>query len=135
MKHYEVVATLIDQGDNYCFELRVGASNGDYGLLGFFGGSVEEGEELLEAACREVREESNLTPQPDDLEFIREVDVISDRDNQTITVHGRIYRLKVDPSFKVEARVGEAVVIPKDKVQQLDTFSPLARAFFEAEKE
>lgn len=136
MKHYEIVATLVEQGDSYCFELRTGASNGAIGLLGFFGGKIEAGETEREAACREVREESNLSPQPEDLEPIGELNVVSDRDNETITVHAQLFKLRVDPKIQVEATIGEAVTMTQQQVKsKLDGFSPVARAYFETRKD
>lgn len=39
-----------------------------------YGGKIEDGEPLLEAACREVREESGLIVKPEDLDKIAEID-------------------------------------------------------------
>jgi len=39
-----------------------------------YGGKIEDGEPLLEAACREVKEESGLEIKPKDLEKIAEID-------------------------------------------------------------
>jgi len=39
-----------------------------------YGGKIEDGEPLLEAACREIKEESGLIVKPKDLEKVAEID-------------------------------------------------------------
>ena len=124
---------LIKQGDSYALQLRNGKNQaGGLGLIGCFGGQIEEGETPEEALVREVAEESNLSQSIKDLEYIGEVRVESERQDQPITVRSQIYLIKISPKTRIHAREGELVTMTEKEVRaNLDKITPATRACFE----
>jgi 8-oxo-dGTP pyrophosphatase MutT (NUDIX family) len=129
---YKIVMALIGQGDNYVLQRRdINPNIGAAGLVGCFGGKIEEGETPQEAAAREISEETNLRPKPEDLSFIGEVNVASDRNGQPIQVNSQVFRLTVDPSAEIVAADGERVLYAKDNAgSHLSEMTPATRATF-----
>ena len=62
------VIFVIKQGDKYLFQKRehTGTQDGWYMMPG---GHVDEGEKVLDAAVRELKEELDIVVRPNDLEF------------------------------------------------------------------
>ncbi|MGH7157281.1 MAG: NUDIX domain-containing protein [Candidatus Saccharimonadales bacterium] len=133
MENYRIVMTLIEQGDNYVLQRRDSNPNiGAAGLVGCFGGKIETGEAPKAAAAREVSEETSLKPNPVDLEFVGEVDVVSDRNGQPIQVNSQVFRLTVDPDTKIEATDGQRIIYAKDGAEShLSEMTPATRATFQ----
>ena len=62
------VIFIIKQGDKYLFQKRTNTGTQD-GWYMMPGGHVDEGEKVLDAAVRELKEELDITVQPNDLIF------------------------------------------------------------------
>lgn len=128
--HYEVVLVLLRQGDTYYLQLRNGAKqSGALGFVGGFGGAIEPGETPEEAACRETAEESSVHLEPNALELLGEVSVLSEKHGVPSTVHAIIYCAEVSESEEITALEGELVKMSlaelRDNIQLL---SPVLRA-------
>ena len=81
----------------------------DPGCYGIFGGAVEEGETALEAAAREIVEETNLRPAAEDLELFKTYTQQRDYLPQPATLNVFVLR-NVDPT-KLQIREGQGVKI------------------------
>ena len=124
---------LLQHDDVYLLQLRNGKKQaGGLNLIGCFGGKIEPGETALQAACREVTEESSYAPTTQQAELLGEVNVNSDWKDQTITVHATVYLFQVPPQTKVTAHEGELVTMSLGEIRRsLDKFTPGTRACFE----
>lgn len=109
---------LLKQGNTYLLQLRNGKKQaGGLGLIGCFGGQIEADEDALTAVCREVAEESSFAPHKSQAQYFGEVNVTSERHDQPITVHAKIYLFELDSSVKVAAKEGELVTMTADELR------------------
>jgi len=133
MKHFEIGMGLIRQGEAYLLQLRNGEQQaGALNLIGCFGGQIEPDETPAQAVCREVAEESSLSPRPEELKYLGEVSVDSERHGQAITVHSSVYLIKVPWRTVVEAKEGELIKMTSAEVRaHPDKMTPATRACFE----
>ena len=135
MRDMTIALGLVERGDSYLLQLRpqnrrIGAA----GLIGCFGGKIEQGETPQHAAWRELAEETTINVSEQDYVELGEVNVISDNNFQTIKVKGHLYKVTIDPSISIEAKPGhgEVVSIQKDDIPaRLDEMTPGTRASFE----
>ncbi|MBJ6371260.1 NUDIX hydrolase [Sedimentitalea arenosa] len=107
------IAVLFD-GENVLLARR--RNPPDAGLWGFPGGHVELGESALDAAAREVFEETGITAEP--LEYLTNIDVVRHGAEGRVTVH---YLLAA-----VLCRYVRGTPMPADDVTEA-TWVPLAR--------
>lgn len=114
-------------------QLRDGdAKIGCVGLIGGFGGKIEAGEEPLLAICRELSEETSLTPSADQLRSLGTIEVVSDYQLEQTKVTAHTFHLVVSPEVKVVAREGTLTSIPKSEAHaHLHRMTPGTRACFE----
>jgi 8-oxo-dGTP pyrophosphatase MutT (NUDIX family) len=124
---------VIEQDGKWHLQLRDGDPKiGCVGLIGGFGGKIEEGEDPLLAICRELSEETSLTPSADEFKKLGIVEVISEYQFQQIPVLAHTYHLFVEPSQIIDAREGELIAFPKAHADNhLDRMTPGTRACFE----
>lgn len=106
MTSMEIAITAVCRVDEYLMHLREGDKRrGAIGLIGFFGGELEAGEAAVEAARRELGEETNL-----DLHaraFYKlgpPVHVESDRGGQPLSVKAHVYKVLIPFGTKVETK-------------------------------
>jgi 8-oxo-dGTP pyrophosphatase MutT (NUDIX family) len=132
MRHLNIAMGLLKQGDRYLLQLRNGSNQtGKLQFIGCFGGQIEPGEAALQAACREVAEESTFVPNPSAAHLLGEVNVHSERHNQPITVTATIYQFDIPHDQIVEAKEGELVTMTKAEVyQNLHRLTPGTKACF-----
>jgi 8-oxo-dGTP pyrophosphatase MutT (NUDIX family) len=132
MEEFRIVMTLIEQGNNYVLQRRdINPNIGAAGLVGCFGGRIEDGETAIEAAVREIREETNLAPNSDELSYVGEVDVISDYQRVPIKVNSQVFRFSARPEIEIAAEDGECVIYAKDEAtSHLPEMTPATRATF-----
>ena len=70
-----LIIPIVKDSEEYVFQRRTDDAPTDAGLLGLFGGSIEAGETPLEAASRELSEETSLKFSKNDLQFTLEADM------------------------------------------------------------
>lgn len=84
----------------------------DPDCYGIFGGAAEDEETPLEAAVREIKEETNLIPTEDDFEFFKLYE--QQRDNLPVPAKLSVFVLKnIDPS-KLKIYEGRGIKVLKD---------------------
>lgn len=129
----EVGIVALRQGYNFQMQLRNGEENsGGIGLIGFFGGKLKIGETSIEAASRELGEETNVRIKPRDLKLIDTVKVQSDHKGVMRWVVADIFGGELDASIPVYARKGELVTWTLGEVlDNIDRLTPATRAYFE----
>ena len=133
MRTIEVSIGLIEQDGTYLLQRRVGdPSKGAIGLIGAFGGKVEKGESPVEAVCRELSEETTLSPTTEDFKLLGNVEVVSDRDLEPVKIMAHAFRLVIAPSQPVAAREGEIVRFNRKEAEEnSEHLTPATRAAFE----
>ncbi|MDB5165166.1 MAG: hydrolase [Candidatus Saccharibacteria bacterium] len=133
MRRLEISLGLIQKDETYLMQRRENSPTiGAAGLIGAFGGKIEPGEEPHEAASRELGEETSLTPQPDDFEFIGTVNVFSDYELDEVEIAASVFRLILEKDTTLVAREGEVVTMTKeDALRDKHLLTPATRAVFE----
>ncbi len=133
MREIEIAIGLLEQGDRYVLQrraesLRLGAS----GLIGCFGGQIEDGEEPENAVVRELAEETNLQTRLRDWESLGELDAISDRDNEPVKIHAHAFRCTLSEKLTLHVVDGEPVFVPQNKVGDYEAqLTPATHTLFE----
>ena len=133
MREIVIALGLIEQGDNYLLQLRgndpkIGAA----GLIGCFGGKIEDRESPVQAVRRELTEETNLNPTEDDFTELGVIEVVSDHQLEEVRVTGYLFKTTVNTDKSVKAKEGQLVTIPKNKAQNyLDKMTVGTRTSFE----
>lgn len=132
MRHLKIVMAVIEQNGTFHLQYRNGDKKiGAAGLVGCFGGKIEQNESNLEAVCREVAEETNLTPIIDDMHNIGKVDVMSDNNLKPVAIEGHIFRYMIDKNVIVQAKEGILMSYTLDQVREnLDKMTSGTKACF-----
>ncbi|MGH9857980.1 MAG: NUDIX domain-containing protein [Acidobacteriota bacterium] len=133
MRQLNIALCLIEQAGKYLMQLRNGDPKiGGAGLIGCFGGKIEDGESSVQAASREVGEETNHKAGHDQLSYLGEVNVFSDHNLEPVQVRAHVHRLVVDATAKIEAVEGKLVRMTIDEVKEnLGKLTTGTRACFE----
>ena len=84
----------------------------DAGCYGIFGGAIEDGEEPIDAAVREINEETNLSVKKEDLELFRTYSQKRDYLDKTATLYVYVIR-DVNPST-LKTYEGQGIKILSD---------------------
>ena len=100
------------------------------GAIAAFGGTVEPGETPLQAAVREISEETNLQVRPEDLDFFGTYPKTVARHGEDGQVHYFILRDVDDTNFQVYEGQGFYVIHNRQELLAAKT-SPLAREVLE----
>ena len=129
----EVSIGFIKQGETYLLQLRPNVPTiGAAGLIGAFGGRIEPGESPVEAVCRELREETSLTPSTEDFSYLGTVEVTAHKQEQPLQVSANVFRIGIAPTENVIAVDGEVVRMTKEQADEhIDRLTPATRAAFE----
>ena len=132
MRQMSIALAVLKQGDNYLLQRRGQIPKiGGSGLIGLFGGKIESGETALEAVCRELPEETNLTVKAEEVKHIGEVDVTSDHNLEKVVINAQIFEVNIDSEQKVAAKEGELVTLTKDQAfEQLSSMTTGTAACF-----
>lgn len=136
MKELSVAAIAIKRGTLYFMQHREGDSNiGAVGLIGFFGGKIEENEEPEAAARRELEEEAHIVFPKEKLAKIGQVVVMSDYNNEPVTIKMIIYEYELPLKAEFLAKEGKVVTMTeREAFANINTLTPGTRAFFETYK-
>ena len=133
MRQLDVSICVIRQGEQYLLQKRgddprIGAA----GLIGAFGGKIEPNETPIAAACRELGEETTLTPTPDNLVELGRFAVISDHRLEAVTVNTFAFLFEVDMAITVAASEGEITSFTlSEAMANLGAMTPATRTCFE----
>jgi 8-oxo-dGTP pyrophosphatase MutT (NUDIX family) len=133
MRKLNIALCLIEQEGKYLMQLRDGDPKiGGAGLIGCFGGKIEDGETPAQAARREMGEETNHRPEEHQLLYVGEVNVVSDHKLEPVQVRAHIHKVVVDAATEIEAIEGKLVSMTLDEVRSsLDKLTTGTRACFE----
>ena len=133
MRSLSVAFGLIQHADTYPLQLREGSPEiGAVNLLGCFGGKIEVNETAVQAVSRELAEETTLVSDPEDWEYLGDIEVISDHKLEQVKILGEVFKIVVDQSQKIQAKEGKLVCITKaEAMQQLDKMTPGTKKVFE----
>ena len=132
-KLVNIAMAALRQGDEYLLQHRNGdPSIGAAGLIGFYGGKIEDGEQVITAVCREIAEETSLILDPSLGREAGEVIVESDMKGQIVRVRAQVVEFVVEPGLAVESREGELVRMTKDQLRaNRDRLTPATREYFQ----
>lgn len=112
-----VVAPFITAPGFFYFQRRSpDPRRGAAGLLGTFGGKVEPNESDVEAAAREVSEETTLRLGPAAFSMLGEYDVLSDNDLKEVQIHMVAFLVELESTEPFGATDGCLVVLPAARV-------------------
>lgn len=133
MREVHIALGLIQQGDKYLLQLRDGdAKIGAAGLIGCFGGKINEGDEPAVTFCREIFEETTLKPRPSEVKKIGMVKVRSDHNLEPVKVTGHVYHWHAPGTDQPKIKKGQLVIMTKkEALANLNQFTPATRAIFE----
>lgn len=132
MRQIHIAIGFIQQGDKYLLQLRNGeAKIGGAGLIGCFGGKIDEGEDPLVTFCREVLEETSLKPKRHEVKKLGMINVKSDYKLEPVKVTGHVYHWQLKGGKLPKIKEGELVVMTKDEaMNNLDSLTTGTHAAF-----
>jgi 8-oxo-dGTP pyrophosphatase MutT (NUDIX family) len=132
MRQIHIAIGFIQQEDKFLLQLRNGeAKIGGAGLIGCFGGKIDEGEHPLITFCREVLEETSLEPKRHEIRKLGMINVESDYKLEPVKVTGHVYHWKLKDKKRPKIKEGELIVMTKDKaMKNLDKLTTGTRAAF-----
>lgn len=133
MRQLNIALCLIEQEGRYLMQLRDGDPKiGGAGLIGCFGGKIEDGEAPHIAACRELSEETTHSADPEHLTYLGEVNVMSDHKLEPVQVRAHIHKLVIDATAEIKAIEGKLVTMTLEEVKEnLQRLTTGTRACFE----
>src|SRR3989344_1921297 len=133
MREIHISIGLIQQGNKYLLQLRNGeAKIGGAGLIGCFGGKINEGEDPLATFCREIFEETSLQPKPHEVKRLGIVNVESDHQLKPVKVVGHVFHWKVKGNKRPQINEGELILMTRtEAMANLDKLTTGTRAVFE----
>jgi 8-oxo-dGTP pyrophosphatase MutT (NUDIX family) len=132
MRQVHIAFGFIQHGDNYLLQLRNGdAKIGGAGLIGCFGGKIDEGEKPLDTFCREAFEEAGLKPRPNQVKKLGIVKVKSDHNLEPVEVTGHVFHWELLNSKLPRIKEGKLVVMTlEEAMANLDKLTTGTRAAF-----
>lgn len=132
MRRIAVAIVFITRGGKYFLQLRGSDPyKGAAGLIGGFGGKIEAGEKAVEAAKRELEEETTLRVDVNRLQELGAATVVSDYQLEPAAVHLTAFLLKLQPGETFEATEGSVVKLSKpEAIAQGEELTPGTLACF-----
>ena len=110
----KIAVVFIQKGEKYFLQLRDNnPAKGAAGLIGSFGGKIEPGETAIQAAQRELEEETGLKIRQSRLENLGAVTVTSDYQLRPVEVHITAFLLRLQSNETVVAREGAIEILSK----------------------
>lgn len=120
---FALIIPRIENTNKLVFQRRDGKAPTDPNLLGLFGGSIEANETPMDAALRELTEETSLRVSRDDLVLAGDADMPTAKG----PAHAHVYVVAVqDANFEVYEG-GGLEVFTKDEILARDDLAPAAR--------
>jgi 8-oxo-dGTP pyrophosphatase MutT (NUDIX family) len=129
----EVSIGFIEQDGTYLLQRRPNNPEiGAAGLIGAFGGRRELGESSVEAVCREMNEETSLSPSPEDFSYLGSVEVVAYKQDEPLHISAEVFKISIKQDEAVEAREGKIVRLTADEaINSINHLTPATRAAFE----
>ena len=129
MREIRIAMADIVQDDTHILQLRNHDPNkAAAGLIGFFGGQLEEGESSEQALHRELGEETTADPRLGSLTKIGPFAVTMEHDGETLEIVGDCYRLQMPLGTVVEAKEGSIVTMTDaELLSRTDEMSPATK--------
>lgn len=133
MREVYIAIGLIQQGDKFLLQHRNGEPKiGGAGLIGCFGGKIDQGEDPLDTFCREVLEEVGLKPKPHEIKSLGIVQVKSDHNLEPVKVKGHVFHWQLKSTKTPDIKEGELVSMTlREALANLDRMTTGTRAVFE----
>jgi 8-oxo-dGTP pyrophosphatase MutT (NUDIX family) len=133
MRRLNIAIGIIQKDEKYLLQLRNGeAKIGGAGLIGCFGGKIDDGEDPLVTFCREIFEETTLKPKPQEVKKLGVVKVKSDHNLEPVEVTGHVFHWHFRDSEIPKITEGELVMMTHEEaLASLDSFTTGTRAAFE----
>lgn len=133
MQQLDIVLVVLRRGDEFLLQKRDHNPSGAANLIGAYGGKVDKTDvDHLEAACREVSEETSLNPKREDLVYLGKVAVVCDYMGKPAKINGWSYAMQIDLGEEVESLEGTLVTMDRVQlVEHLTELTPGTRACFE----
>ena len=133
MARVEVSIGFIRRDGTYLMQRRPNSKTvGAAGLIGLFGGTIEQGETPIEAVCRELGEETSLELSPEDFSYLGHVSVTAYKADQPLAVEAEVFLTEVPTNCEVVALEGELIDMSRDEARaRVAELSPATVAAFE----
>lgn len=128
----KVVICLVSRGNVFYFQHRnFKPEKGGADSIGCFGGAIENSESPETTSCREVAEETSLTPKLRDIECIGNVQVIADKNLRQVGIDAKVYQLDLSTNINFKAKEGQLVKMNLGEIQQnLERLTPATKKAF-----
>ena len=132
MREMDISMAMICQIDSFHLQRRNGPKRiGAAGLVGCFGGKVEQGETPKEVIIREIPEETSISIVSGDTRQIDSFSVESDFQHQPIKINATVFEIILPYGTEVVAKEGELVSwTPKEIKEHESQLTPATREFF-----
>lgn len=113
-------------------QLRNGeAKIGGAGLIGCFGGKINDDEDPLSTFCREIVEETSLKPKPEEVKKLGMVNVESDHQLEPVQVTGHVFHWEFKGKKAPKITEGELVTMTlEEALNNLERMTTGTRAAF-----
>ncbi len=116
MRSLDIAIGFIQQGDKFLLQLRNGDPKiGGAGLIGCFGGKIDEGEDPLLTFRREVLEETGLKIEPKEIKKLGTVKVRSDHNLEPVEITGQVFYWRMNDPKEPKIKEGELVMMTRDE--------------------
>src|SRR3990167_10012229 len=110
MREIEIAMAMICQVDNYHLQFRDGHRKiGAAGLVGWFGGKINLGEDPRETIARELSEETSLAFHPERFRHIDSISVVSDHNLEPVQIRAQVFEILLPLKPQVDAKEGQLV--------------------------
>lgn len=132
MREVDIAMALLTQIDVYHLQERTGPKEiGAAGLIGCFGGKINDGETPVKAIARELPEETNISARPEDFQQLDSFSVESDHQNEPVKVNVTVFGLLLPYGFQVEAKEGKLVSWRREDIEaHEEALTPATKKFF-----
>ena len=115
---FALIIPIVNSTGDYVFQRRTDDAPTDAGLLGLFGGSIETDETPLEAAFRELKEETSLDVSVEDLQLVIDADMPTLKG----PIHAHVFTVSIrETTLEVYEGTGFEVLSKDAFLKRVDT--------------